>query len=99
MSPDSSSDKVQCMRGNRAMLSAGNGGCNTHISIRIAQLNPVPAVPRDNLSGDPSLGLITYVQRIPNDASSAGSNEAHTKPRDHEHSADSQAQVSNAKCV
>ncbi|KAK0500549.1 hypothetical protein EDD18DRAFT_1460254, partial [Armillaria luteobubalina] len=101
MSPDSSRNKVQYPRGNRAMLSAENLECRTHISAPVTQLNPVPgtsAVLRDNLSNDPTLGLITCVQRVPNGASSSGSNKARAKACDHGHNTGPKAQVPSVKC-
>ncbi|KAK0472415.1 hypothetical protein EDD18DRAFT_1370216 [Armillaria luteobubalina] len=104
MSPDSSSDKI--LGGplsfiDSSRLSDSHGG--TRISVPVTQLNPVPgtsAVLGDSFSGDPTLGLINHVQRVPNDTSSTPTNEAnHTKARDHGHNTDPKAQVPNAKCV
>ncbi|KAK0223151.1 hypothetical protein IW262DRAFT_1458160 [Armillaria fumosa] len=75
---------------------------STRISTPIAQLNSVPgtSAAHDNLSGNSTLGLIIHdVQHVPNDASSAGSDEAHSKAHGHGHSADLKVQVLKAKCV
>ncbi|KAK0500541.1 hypothetical protein EDD18DRAFT_1329557 [Armillaria luteobubalina] len=42
-----------------------------------------------------TLGLITHVQRVPNDTSSTGTNEVPTKARYHGHNTDPKAQVPN----